>query len=523
MMIGRYHLDSELGHGATGTVYRAHLIDDANPVAIKLLASSLAVDPGFRTRFTREATVMEQLSHPNCVKVLEHCENDLDSWIVMEYVHGANLRVVLTAAGTLTPAQACGVLLGALGGLGHAHAAGLVHRDVKPDNVLVDEDGVSKLADFGLAVARAQTSSWRPLEGSPAYMSPEQVQGQAIDARSDLYSAGVVLFELLTGRQPYQADNPLAVLHAQVDSPLPGTDGLPPKIASVALWALAKDPDARPATAEAFAHALQDAADDDLGPGWLAAAGLASTVTGILATQLAQHEQRKSKRGKRRRASIAAAVAAAVAAAAIASLAFAVHSTSPERRAAQITSTPPSTATVTTTQAPATLPGFAESATSTFPTSVVTAAPIQPIVDPCVVGQWYSTSATSFYKEDAGPTDYTTGGAGSVRTIQSDGTETYDETNSTPFVGRASNGRTLVMVFRGTSAGQLTARGGTEIDSAAINTSNLTLSVTIGAEAIANTYLIPASGQATYTCTSNALDEQNADGTTAHWTHRIQP
>ncbi len=273
--IGGYSLDAEIGRGSTGVVYKARGAHGADPevVALKVLDPELSADPSFRNRFDREVVMMTRLTDSHCVQVYAHGTDEDSAWIAMEYVDGATLRAVLRHEGSLTPDQACGVTLGALAGLGYAHALGLVHRDFKPDNVLVDRAGESKLVDFGLVAERTDTAHWRGIEGTPAYMSPEQVRGEPLDARSDLYSMGCVLYELMTGAPPFAAATPMATLHAHAADPLPEMDRIPAKVAGVLRRTLAKTRDDRPATAEELARLLRDAADHDLGPAWLAGAG----------------------------------------------------------------------------------------------------------------------------------------------------------------------------------------------------------------------------------------------------------
>ena len=309
--IGGYTLDSELGRGATGVVYRAH-DGRGNVVALKVLDVALSADAGFRERFAREAETMTRLDDPHCVAVYAHSVDTYDAWIAMEYVDGASLRAVLEHARTLSAPQACGVLLGALAGLGHAHQLGLVHRDVKPDNVLVDRTGTSKLADFGLVADHTRDAPSRTIEGTPAYMSPEQVRGEPPDARSDLYAAGCVLYELITGRAPYTADTPLAVMQAHLAASVPDTAALPDHIAQVVTSALAKDPNERPASAEAFAAELQTAADHDLGPFWLASASIAGLAAGILGAHAAADTLNAMHRRRPRGVKIAAAAVVAL-------------------------------------------------------------------------------------------------------------------------------------------------------------------------------------------------------------------
>jgi Protein kinase domain len=491
--IGGYELESELGQGATGTVYVARPAGSGEPVALKVLSPALASDPAFRTRFRREAEIMKRLADPHCVGVYDYGDDDTP-WIAMEYVHGATLRAVLDRADKLTPAQACGVMLGALAGLGHAHDLGVVHRDVKPENVLVDAHGESKLADFGLVADRVEVNDWRAIEGSPAYMSPEQVRGEPLDPRSDLYACGAVLYELLTGHAPYSAESPLAMLHAQVDAPTPNTASLPNRIATVVTRALAKDPNERPATAAEFAAELTDAADNDLGPLWLASAGIAGIVAAATTIELAEHARRR--RSRRVRIGVAAGlVAALVVVGAIIAAASSSSHTHPIAT--------PSTNTVRPT-----------AATSTTATPS-TRASIVPLVDPCVVGHWHATSATSYYKNfDSGKTDPTVGGAGSTDTVNAAGRYVVDNAAEAPFYGTDA-GRVLIMTFRGRLTGTLKARHG--VEHTTTTTSTLSLAVTIGGQPINNARVVPGASTSTYTCNASSYIEHNSDGTETTW------
>jgi hypothetical protein len=281
-----YDIRGVLGTGATGVVYLAQQVGTDRPVAVKQLARQLASDPVFRSRFRDEARLLARLDHPNIVRAYDFVERDSEAFLVTEYVAGASLREVLRRAGPLTTPQAFGVLRGALLGLSEAHRVGLVHRDLKPENVLVDRDGTSKLADFGLAAPSG--SAGDAGSGSPAYMSPEAIRGAQIDARSDIYAAGALLHELLTGRVPYPATSTLAQQRRHLDDPVPDPRTLRPALtaasAEVVMRAMAKDPADRYATAEGFLTALDIAARSEDGDDWLAAASIAALV---LATTLA--------------------------------------------------------------------------------------------------------------------------------------------------------------------------------------------------------------------------------------------
>ncbi|HEY8739791.1 MAG TPA: serine/threonine-protein kinase, partial [Candidatus Dormibacteraeota bacterium] len=269
-----YEILGTLGTGATGTVYLAHETTDLDrDVALKELSPSLVADPTFIERFRAEARIMAQLDNPNCVKVYDFFEADGRAVLVSEYVPGASLRQVLDHSGHLTPEQSLGVLKGALSGLGYAHGRGLVHRDIKPDNLLADREGVSKLVDFGQAlVAAGPGAAGGVPAGSPAYMSPEMVTGGRVDLRTDIYSCGAMLFEFLTGRAPYTGDNPLAVMRKHINDPVPDprslNSNLPEGVGALVTRAMAKDPGERQRTAEQFLDELEAAAVAGYGEDW---------------------------------------------------------------------------------------------------------------------------------------------------------------------------------------------------------------------------------------------------------------
>ncbi|WP_253908530.1 Stk1 family PASTA domain-containing Ser/Thr kinase [Arthrobacter sp. H41] len=251
---GRYLVHSRLARGGMSTVYLATDQRLDRQVALKVLYPHLAEDSSFLRRFEQEAKSAARLSHPHVVGVLDQGMEDgpehRTAYLVMEYVPGRTLRDLLRERGRLTPRQALALLDPVVEGLGAAHAAGLVHRDVKPENVLLASDGQIKIADFGLARAVSTSTGTGALVGTVAYLSPELVTGESADAQSDIYSVGILLFELLTGRQPFTGDAPIQIAfqhaHSTVPAPSSLLPGLPPDIDELVQWCTAPDPEDRP-------------------------------------------------------------------------------------------------------------------------------------------------------------------------------------------------------------------------------------------------------------------------------------
>ncbi|MDQ3951982.1 MAG: serine/threonine protein kinase, partial [Actinomycetota bacterium] len=256
----RYTLIEPLGRGGMAEVWLARDERLERDVAIKFMAANLCHDPEFLVRFFSEAQAVARISHPNVVCVLDFGDFEDRPYLVMECVSGGSLAD-LTGEPVL-PERALEIVAAAARGAGAAHRAGLVHRDVKPANILVDENGEPKLADFGIAssaVSEKLTATGAAI-GSPHYISPEQATGRPVTAAADVYSMGAVLYELLTGRPPFEADNVTAIAIAHVEQPpVPPSArvaGLPEHLDSVVLACLAKDPAGRPSDGAALAEAL---------------------------------------------------------------------------------------------------------------------------------------------------------------------------------------------------------------------------------------------------------------------------
>jgi eukaryotic-like serine/threonine-protein kinase len=253
----------ELGRGGMATVYRAHDEVLDRQVAIKVLHPHLATDEAFLDRFRREARAAAALSHPNVVAVHDWGESEEGAYLVLQLIEGPTLRQLLREHGQLSPEEAAGVLIPVARGLGAAHAAGMVHRDVKPENLLLGRDGIVRITDFGLARAIASanaTFGTDVLIGSPHYLSPEAVEGDRLDPRADVYALGVILFECLTGAPPYSGETAFATAMQHVKDTVPApsslVDGIPPGVDDVVRWATAIDRDTRYPTGDDFARAL---------------------------------------------------------------------------------------------------------------------------------------------------------------------------------------------------------------------------------------------------------------------------
>jgi eukaryotic-like serine/threonine-protein kinase len=261
---GRYRVAHRLGSGGMADVWCAEDQELGRRVALKVLSGRLAEDASFRERFRREASAAAGLQHPHIVGIYDRGEWDGTPYIAMEFVSGRTLKQLVTEEGPLPPDRAVDLTIQVLRALRYAHKHGIVHRDIKPQNVILDEEGQAKVADFGIAHAGASDmTETGSIVGTAQYLSPEQAQGRPVSPRSDLYSVGVVLYELLTGRVPFEAESPVTVALKQVsERPVPPSQlqpGIPPALEAVVLRALEKDPARRFADADEFIAALQAA------------------------------------------------------------------------------------------------------------------------------------------------------------------------------------------------------------------------------------------------------------------------
>jgi serine/threonine protein kinase len=265
--VGPYKIDSVLGVGGMGRVYRA-TGPEGDEVALKLVKADLARDTVFRKRFDREASIAQRVHHPNLVPVLDKGEESGIPYLTQRFIQGGSLADQIEKLGQLdvqTTLRVCNEVAGALDAL---HANDLIHRDVKPANILVDEQGVSYITDFGLAKDTQGSLLTRPGQavGSLDYMAPEQIRGEEVSAGTDVYALGCVIYECLTGAPPFADRQGMRVLWAHLQDAPPDPrqrrQDLPAALAGALLEALAKDRAERPSSATAFAQRLQNAAAD---------------------------------------------------------------------------------------------------------------------------------------------------------------------------------------------------------------------------------------------------------------------
>ncbi|MFL5910844.1 MAG: serine/threonine-protein kinase, partial [Gaiellaceae bacterium] len=253
-----------LGEGASGRVLLAIHERTGTPAAIKYLSEQLRSDETFLSRFRAEARLMSELDAPDIVRFYEYAEAPGSAALVMELVDGVTLKEIIKSEGATGPEAALLVLKGSLRGLAAAHAAGVVHRDYKPGNVLVGDDGTSKLADFGIAVRVGEEVT---ASGTPAYMAPEQWTTGGASPATDVYAATAVFYECLTGERPYPVKGLWALAAAHRADPVPA-DRVPPPLGGLIGYGMAKNPADRPPSAAAFLAELEDVALSAYGPGW---------------------------------------------------------------------------------------------------------------------------------------------------------------------------------------------------------------------------------------------------------------
>jgi serine/threonine protein kinase len=265
--LGPYEIISPLGEGGMAMVYRGYQPGVSREVAIKVLPPHVASDERFAARFQREAQLLAQLQHPHILPVFDYGSADGYTYLAMPLIRSGTLAHWLN--GQPLARHQCHKFVAQIGGaLDYAHARGLIHRDVKPSNVLIDERGNCLLSDFGLA---RMVEGGEPLTvsgavmGTPAYMSPEQCMGRPLDGRSDVYSLGIMLYEMAVGRAPYEADPPILIVVKHIHDPLPApgaiVPGFPPGLEAVILKSLAKKPEDRYQTAGALVEALSAAVE----------------------------------------------------------------------------------------------------------------------------------------------------------------------------------------------------------------------------------------------------------------------
>ena len=255
----RYQLRNQIARGGMTDVFLGHDTLLSRPVAIKRLFPEFATDPSFVERFRREATAAANLNHPNIVAVYDWGSAEGTYYIVMEYIEGHSLAELLRSGGPLAPEQAAAIAMDVAEALGFAHSNGLIHRDVKPSNVLLSPDGQVKVTDFGIAIvafggAESNLTQTGAVMGTATYFSPEQAQGKSLDHRSDLYSLGIVLYEMLCGRPPFTGDTSVAVAYKHVQQAVPSPSSLgvvlPESLEAIAMKLLAKNPEERYPTAK---------------------------------------------------------------------------------------------------------------------------------------------------------------------------------------------------------------------------------------------------------------------------------
>jgi tRNA A-37 threonylcarbamoyl transferase component Bud32 len=297
---GRYEIKSELGRGGMATVYRAYdpLFD--REVALKVLPREMLHDPQFRSRFDRELKIVAGLEHPAIVPVYDVGEEDGQPYFVMRYMNGGSLAAEIEK-GRFSIEDAARIIEKVAHGLAYAHKKGVVHRDLKPDNILFDDTGAPFISDFGVAKLTESTSSLTGsgVIGTPAYMSPEQAQGVEIDSRSDVYGLGVIVYQMLSGQQPYIADTPMGVVVKHITEPVPEIlktlPTLPYEVDQLIKTSMAKDKAKRYATAVDLSKALNVVAFGNEGNA--TAANITGVRTGVFKDKAAAGGSSRGRTG----------------------------------------------------------------------------------------------------------------------------------------------------------------------------------------------------------------------------------
>src|SRR5256885_11541105 len=270
----RYKLQDPIGRGGMATIYRGQDLRMDRVVAIKVLREVYSTDPKFVTRFQREAKAASSLQHPNIVQVYDYGQSEGNYFIVMELVEGTDLRRYLRSRGVLAIDRAVIITHDIALGLGAAHRRQIVHRDVKPQNILVGRDGSIKLTDFGIASAYKDINADRLTTtgmtlGTVQYYAPDQAQGEIVNPAADVYALGIVMYEMLTGRTPFEGDTPVAVAMQHIqDAPLAPSQlnpNIPSALEEVILRCLEKVPEMRFRDGSQLARALESLGDSELG------------------------------------------------------------------------------------------------------------------------------------------------------------------------------------------------------------------------------------------------------------------
>lgn len=263
---GRYRIEAELGRGGMSMVFRALDLRLSRFVVLKVLPPPLAEDPEFVSRFQQEIRVLTQLDHPNILRIYDSSSSQEATYLVLEYVAGGSLEEYLSRMGRLDPESALAIIEQIGPALSYAHQRGIIHRDIKPGNIMIGTNGRLLLSDFGVAqlsvhMAQSSMTGAGTILGTPLYMSPEQAKGEPIDARSDIYSLGLVLYQILTGKAPFQRGDVTSMIYAQITQPPPSLRALNPQISPdlerVVLRALVKDPARRYQSIDDFVQSLR--------------------------------------------------------------------------------------------------------------------------------------------------------------------------------------------------------------------------------------------------------------------------